>query len=202
MLIEDELSKFDAELAVLRGFSKILASVDLPDATDEDFFLAEAIIFRLYRIYERLIRISFLFYCTVDKTIAGNEVKSKLRCDDIDTAEAIIKAGNKFLDWGNPASTKKLADLVFDNGYPISELLSPVHSSLVDLQRFRNYVAHDSDEAASGFRSSRSQYVRLGDISPETVGQLSLYRKGARADNTLSFLIEKISALSTILRSL
>jgi hypothetical protein len=200
--IEDEIARFEVESALLGTFIIELAKVDPVDVTNEHHFMAEAVVFRLYRIYERLTRAAFLNYCVDSKTPSGADVRSKLRCNDWDTAEAILKSGNKFLDWGNVESTRRMANLVFMDGFPISDIVSPIASTLTDLQRFRNFVAHDSEEAATGFKRSRTQYVRVGDPPPETVGELSIYKKAIRAEITLSIVHTKVSGLGTIIKSL
>ncbi|MEY4953711.1 MAG: hypothetical protein RL299_2135 [Pseudomonadota bacterium] len=202
MLIEDEIAHFNEQSLLLSGFIDTLAAVTAADVDQSHLFLAEAAMFRLYRIYERLIRSAFLFHCSSSETINGAAVRSKLRCDDCETAESILKAGNKFLDWGNVVSVQKLASLVFENGFPIRDLLSPVHSDLIDLQRFRNFVAHDSSEAAEGFKTARTQYVKVGDVPPESVGTLALYRRNARSDIVLRIVHQKVVRLSAILSSL
>lgn len=202
MTLEAELNQFDNEFSLLNAFIEDLASVDIRAATREQLFLAEAIIFKLYRLYERLSRHAFLYFCVEATTLSGVAVSSKLKCADKATAESILKAGNKFLDWGNVDSTRKLANLVFDRGFPVAELLAPVASTLTDLQRFRNFVAHDSEEAAKAFRKSRTQYVRVGTEAPETVGELALYRRTARNDPVLKILHQKTGSLSVILRAL
>lgn len=202
MTLEAELDRFDSEFALLDTFIEDLARVDLGAATREQLFLAEAVIFKSYRLYERLSRHTFLYYCVQTTTLSGAEVNSKLKCTDSAIAESILKAGNKFLDWGNVDSTRKLANLVFDQGFPVVDLLSPVASTLTDLQRFRNFVAHDSEEAANAFRKSRTQYVRVGTEAPETVGELALYRRTARQDPVLKMLHQKTRNLSVIIRAL
>ena len=202
MLIEAEIAHFDEQSHLLSGFVDSLASVSTTDIDQTHLFMAEAVMFRLFRIYERLVRSSFLFHCVSSNTINGTSVSSKLNCDDWDTAESILKAGNKFLDWGNVVSIQKLAGLVFEDGFPIRELLSPVHSDLIDLQRFRNFVSHDSSDAAEGFKTARTQYVRVGDVPPETVGALALYRKNARSDIILKIIHRRVIRLSAILGTL
>jgi hypothetical protein len=202
LTLEAELDRFDSELVLLEAFIDDLARVDLGAATREQLFLAEAVIFKSYRLYERLSRHTFLNYCVETVTLSGAAVNSKLKCSDIATAESILKAGNKFLDWGSVDSTRKLANLVFDEGFPVVEFLSPVASILTDLQRFRNFVAHDSEEAATAFRKSRTQYVRVGTEAPETVGELALYRRTLRDDPVLRIIHCKIRNLSVIIRAL
>lgn len=202
MTIEEEIEHFNTHCDLLLTFVDQLATVDSAEQTEQHRFLAEAVTFRLYRVYERLVRSAFLHYCVVEETLQGAQVTSKLTCPDWETAEAILKSGNKFLDWGNVVSVKKIANLVFHEGFPIGDMLAPFHSDLIDLQRLRNFVAHDSSEAEDGFKRARTQYVRIGDAEPRTVGELALYRRNARSDVTLKIIHRKVSALSSMLSSL
>ncbi len=202
MTLDEEITLFDEQCALIADFISQLARLEPAQHSEQNLFLAEAVMFRLYRIYERLVRAAFLNFCVLNETLTGRAVVSKLKCSDFDTAENILKAGNKFLDWGNVVSVQKLSSLVFESGFPISDLLSPIHSDLIDLQRFRNFVAHDSREAEGAFKTARKRYVRVGDPEPESVGRLALYRKNPRADITLSVIYGKVSGLTGILRSL
>lgn len=202
MDIEAEIAFFDEKCGLLTPFIDQLSMLERDQIADEHLFLAEAVMFRLYRNYERFVRAAFLHHCVVTRTLSGADVSSKLRCEDWNTAESILKSANRFLDWGNPQTIQQLSNLVFANGFPISELVGPVYTTLVDLQRFRNFVAHDSQEAAGGYKKSRDQYVRPGDAKPETVGELALYRRGQRGEIVLRIVHGKVSPLSQILRAL
>jgi len=200
--VEKEMVSFNEQAQLLREIVVELSAFERSKIGQRELFLAEAVIFRLYRIYERLSRSAFLHFCVTDRTMLGAPVKSKLKCPNWDIAEDILKSGNRFLDWGNVISTQKMSGLIFEEGFPIKDMLSPIHSNLVDLQRFRNFVAHESTEAEAGFKKSRPQYIKIGDILPETVGRLALYRKSARSDNSLTILHQKVASLSGILAAL
>lgn len=198
MSIEHEITLFDKNSNFLRPKIRDLAGIDVQNATENDLFLAEAIAFRIYRSYERFARALFLHGCTSDKTPKGTPIVSKLRCENWDTAEEILKAGNRFLDWGNPASTMKLAGLIFENGFPMKEVISPIHSTLTDLQRVRNFIAHDSHEAMDGFRKVILNYVSTGSAEPDNAGKLLLSRKRRRESQAIRKIFKNVTALSTI----
>lgn len=198
MSIEDEFSRFNGDCSLLSKFISDLAKIPSDKITSADHFLAEAVTFRLYRAYERLIRAVFLDFCITSTTAQGRPVKSKLTCDDWDTAEEILKAGNKFLDWGNVQSVRKISNLVFEQGFPLVDVVGPIASTLIDLHRFRNFIAHSSKEAESGFKKAVPQYVTVGSDAPVSVGELAIYRRSARADITLRIVHDKVSALPTI----
>lgn len=194
----DELATFSTELVFLEGFKANVFALDYSDNSQLQTanFLAEAIIFRLYRAQERLIRAIFLETCVTHRSYTGREVKSRLSCPDWNTAEEIMKASAvKFLDWGNPQLTTQRAAVIFETGFPITDTISPLHSSLVDLQRIRNFIAHDSDEAKIGFRKAAINYLTSGAEDLSTAGQLLLAKRNARSKPVISILIEKISAL-------
>ncbi len=202
MSIESAIARFDEQGVLLGSFVNELALQDGHQVSEQHWFLAEAVCFRLYRIYESLIRQSFLYYCVHDRTMNGAPVKSKLVCPDMQTAEQILKSRNKFIEWGKIDETRAAANLIFENGFPIADLVSPIASRLKDLQRFRNFVAHDSDEAADGFKKARQQYIKVGDSAPDTVGKLCLYRKSPLSDISIKIIHRDVQKLSLILKSL
>ena len=198
MSIESEIALFDRNSDFLRPKIQDLAGKDVQNATENDLFLAEAIAFRIYRSYERFTRALFLHGCTSDKTPKGTPIVSKLQCESWEIAEDILKAGNRFLDWGNPNSTNNLAGLIFENGFPMKEVIGPIHSTLVDLQRIRNFIAHDSHEASIGFRKVILNYVSTGSAEPDSAGKLLLSRRHMRKSQAIRKIFNHIAELSTI----
>lgn len=198
MSVEQEIRLFDGNSSFLKPKIRDLASVDVQSATENDLFLAEAIAFRIYRSYERFARALFLHGCTSGKTPKGTPIVSKLQCENWETAEEILKAGNRFLDWGSPVATMKLAELIFENGFPMKEVIGPIHSTLIDLQRVRNFIAHDSREAVSGFKKVISNYVSTGSTDPDSAGELLLSRKNRRESQAIRKIFKPVAALSTI----
>ena len=202
MRIQDEIALYESHIEFLEGRIVELAKIDAEDATENHLFLAEAIAFRIYRGYERFSRALFLHCCTARETLAGAVINSKLQCEDWDTAEEILKAGNRFLDWGKPETTKRLSDLIFHKGFPINDVIGPIHSTLIDLQRVRNYIAHDSVEAQREFRKVTLNYIPTGSAEPERAGLLLLTRKRKREAQAIRKIFNKISALSSIFEKL
>ena len=201
MSIEEEIALFDENNKFLKPKIRSLGRIDVQDAVEDQLFLSEAIAFRIYRSYERLVRGLFLHGCTSGRTPSGKEIISKLQCEDWKTAEEILKAGNRFLDWG-PVSTKRLADLVFKDGFPMSEVIGPIHRTLIDLQRVRNFIAHDSSEAADGFKKVVHNYLSAGSATPDTAGILLLSRRGRRELQTIRKIFDRVAGLSVIYSAL
>ncbi len=200
MTLNKELKNFDASCAHLLERIDSVSKSENPSVDDE--FIAEAIAFRMFRNQERLIRNFFLDCCVKTRSPAKKPIKSKLRCKDWETAEEILKAGNKFLDWGNANSTRNLANLVFLNGYPINDLITIKQSFLIDLARIRNFVAHDSKEAHAGFSKSARNYLKTGEHVPSTAGKLLLHRRRPTEHIAIRRLFDEIAQLSGIVRAL
>lgn len=199
MGLRTELKEFDKSCDHLNGLVESLEELSSP--TEDDLFVAEAVAFKLFRIQERLVREYFLSCCVETRSISNKPIRSKLRCKDGHTAEEILKAGNRFLDWGNPALVRNLANQILDNGYPVADVLITKQSVIYDLQRIRNYIAHDSKEAANGFQKVIGNYVRKGDPDPESAGELLLYRRRPTEEITLGILISRIKEISQLARS-
>tara|TARA_R100001369_G_scaffold62499_1_gene89464 strand:- start:2087 stop:2362 length:276 start_codon:yes stop_codon:yes gene_type:complete len=85
---------------------------------------------------------------------------------------------------------------MFKDGFPISDIVLTKQNVLVDLQRIRNFVAHDSAEAQSSFSKASRNYLKTGDPEPVSAGELLLYRKRPAAKMTLQILFEHIAELS------
>lgn len=205
MTLSDELTAFSNEIAFLNAFKASVYRMDFadPQQWQTSKFLAEALLFRLYRSQERLVRAIFLDTCVSHKSFLGYDVGSRLSCSDWNIAEGILKAsGVKFLDWGNPQQTTSRASIIFDSGFPITDMIAPLHSTLVDLQRIRNFVAHDSDEAASQFRKAASNYLSVGASGLTSAGDLLLSRRRPRDPYALSQLINKVGKLDVAYKAL
>ncbi|UWQ59540.1 hypothetical protein K3722_05275 [Leisingera caerulea] len=200
MTLNREIKAFDKSCVHLEGRIDHISQIE-PSGEDEEF-MAEAIAFRLFRIQERLIRAFFLECCVKTQSLSKKRIHSKLRCKDWETAEEILKSGNRFLDWGNPTSTRNMASLIFKNGYPVNDLLLVKQSTITDLQKIRNFIAHDSNEAHSGFIKTSKNYLRTGDPTPLSAGALLLYRKRPVDKITLKVIFEKVSDISSMIKAI
>ena len=202
MRIEDELASFVQGINFLKPMIIELSAVDEDSASEKDKFVAEAVAFKLFRNYERLLRAVFLDACSRNTTLSGRQITSKLKCPDWETAEEILKSGNRFIDWGNIENTNRNASLIFDNGFPVSDFVGPVYSNLFDLQRVRNFIAHDSAEATRGLERIKSNYLPVGRDMPSTAGEFLISRRRASEAQIIRKFWNKVSALETIFAEL
>ena len=202
MIIADEIFRFDSDVAFLVGEFKKLDGVEIGVAKQEHILAAEALGFRLFRSTERLIRAIFLESCVFERTPAGKKIESKIKCADHILAENILKFGKNFMDWGRVDNIRELSNLVFDNGFPMIDVISPLNSTLVDLHRIRNFIAHDSSEAKSGFEKVIANYLVPSVTDPVTAGELLLSRRAPNKPKVASMIATKVSGLTSIYLSL
>lgn len=197
MTITTEIFHFDGSMVFLDSIYSTLLHCEAQSATNQELFLAEAIAFRIFRNFERITRAVFLESCITLVAPSGGRISSKLTCGDWKTAEEILKAGNRFLDWGNIENTRNLASLVFENGFPISDMFAPINSTLTSLQAIRNFIAHDSEEAERKFRRVVPNYLQPS-ANPETAAKLLLGRRSIRGPQTLRIIMDHVKTLTTI----
>lgn len=195
MQLEDEIESFDATCAHLKLRIRSVSSVETASIDTE--FIAEAICFRLFRVHERLLRSFFLHCCTQPVTLSGVQINSKLICPDTETAENILKGSGRFMEWGKSDEVKKISNLIFENGFPISDFILSNSQTMSDLHKIRNYIAHDSSEAKSKFVGVTRSYMRLEDAVPDQAGSFLLYRRRASESNVLTKLFGKVRQFSS-----
>lgn len=204
MTLSGEIDRFDVEVAFLEKYKRDVYRLDFNDEPQKRTaeFLAESLLFRLFRAQERLVRAIFLDTCTTLKTFGGKDVASRLKCETWDEAEELLKSNSKFLDWGNAQSTATRANLVFPTGYPVSDLLAPIHTRLVDLHRVRNFISHDSKEALSGFKKACRNYLAVGESDDISAGELLIYRKRPSDSYVFSKFLKDVGSLTAIYKGI
>lgn len=202
MQISSEIDQFDTDFNFIGSQLSTLGSVLAENASEESKFFAEALAFRMYRATERLIRTVFLDSCVSKVTISGSPINSKLVCPNHEIAENILKNGRNFMTWGDMTSIRSLSNLVLENGFPITEIINPMNATIIDLQRIRNFIAHDSVEAEKNFEKVISNYLNPSKNPPLTAGELLLSRRNPMENLVIKKIHEKISNLSATYRSL
>jgi hypothetical protein len=77
-----------------------------------------------------------------------------------------------------------------------------MNADIIDLQRIRNYIAHDSVEAESSFEKVIRNYLNPSINPPLTAGELLLSRRNPSEKRVIKKIHEKISNLSKTYKSL
>lgn len=198
MNLVDEILRFDTDLDFLGSQITALGPIEVNTANAKDIFVAEALAFRMFRATERFLRAVFLDSCVSNTTARGTPINSKLKCPSHEIAEEILKAGSRYLDWGNTKTVRELSQLVLENGFPVGEVLNPTNSILLDLQRIRNFIAHDSNEAAAGFEKVIANHLYPSPNLPKSAGLFLLSRRSAQDHQVIRALYSRIETLTSI----
>lgn len=121
-------------------------------------FLTEAIFFRAFRTYERIIRDIFLLYCLEKRPLSDTKVVSYLKPKNFLHAEELLKSSMRFLDWADPDNVIDRAETYLIEGFPIKLPLSTNRIDLHDFRKIRNHIAHDSNESLNGYKDELRKY--------------------------------------------
>lgn len=172
----ERLERFDIENQ--RNFSSNEKSI----SKTQLYFLTEAIFFRAYRSYEKVIRDIFLLYCLEKQPRTGGKVLSYLKPKGFLHSEELIKSSLRFLEWGNPDIVIKRAETYLSDGFPLKLPLSSQRQKLHDFRKIRNHIAHDSKESFDGYKSVLIKYFGTVPIVVPCPGDFLL--QADRSDST------------------
>ena len=184
------------ELEALRSEAISMLAGGTPDR-QKAIFMAEAIFFRLYREYERFVETVFIRFACGWPAPSSNPVRTVLRVDDIARVEDIVRGEREFVDWGKPDIILERANRYLEDGYPLAGVVPSFHSDLVNLNRIRNFIAHDSDSAAKGFAKVLSASLRTLPTSQIGAGEFLLMRGGRNNSYFLNYYSRRMIEFST-----
>jgi hypothetical protein len=129
--------------------------------------MTESIFFTAFRAYECFLGDIFQLYCLEKRPRSGMKVKSYLKPKDFDHAGKLLKSSMQFLDWTSPEIVIKRAETYLDKGFPIKLPYTTHRSTLLDLKRLRNQIAHDSRESINGYMQVlRSHFLMIPLVTP------------------------------------
>lgn len=137
-------------------------------------FLTEAIFFRAFRSYDKVIRDIFLLYCLERQPKSGEKVLSYLKPKGFLHTEALIKSSLRFLDWANPDIVIERAETYLAGGFPVKLPLSSHRQVLHDFRKIRNHIAHDSKESYDGYKSVIIKHFGTIPLSVPSPGEFLL----------------------------
>lgn len=179
MAVADIIADLDAGMNELQLALNNLAYADANriDGDVEKNVAAEGIFLRGFTIYERTLDRLFLAYCTGSKGLDGAQPTCRLANCDEAQALAIAKNGFRFLDWSSPKSVRERADLFFLDGEPFRTGVDPRATSLSEMEKIRNRIAHFSPEAELGYLSVQRALFGTERVFEMSPGQLLRTRR-------------------------
>ena len=147
----DRLLRLDAENQ--KQFSATVIPIGYKKLSKRQLhILTEAIFFSAFRAYENFLEDVFCLYCLEKTPLSGNLVKSFLKPKDFVHAGELIQSSMRFLDWTSPDEMIKRAELYLFDGFPVKNPYTLNKTTLTDLKRLRNHIAHNSKESLDGYK--------------------------------------------------
>lgn len=115
--------------------------------------MAETAFLNAYNAWESFLESCFEYYLLGGSAICGETPKALYSSNDVAQAHNLmIMLGNgRYFDYTAPDSVIKAAKLLFEEGYPIADVVKSSRQSLQDLKTMRNAAAHMSIEASRSF---------------------------------------------------
>ncbi|HDP77701.1 MAG TPA: hypothetical protein ENN47_05875 [Mesotoga infera] len=119
-------------------------------ASDGSFLFSEidrkqitaAAFLNMFVAWESFLEAALIAYMTGETSETGVSPIRYVFPPDKESARLMIVGANRYFDYSNPDSVKKIALLFFKNGVPFEPHISSIASELHDLKTMRNSAAH------------------------------------------------------------
>ncbi|UFK97248.1 hypothetical protein [Kaistella faecalis] len=112
-------------------------------------FICESAFLRIFIAWETFVENCFVDYLLNEPSILNNRPAKWVNPISKDHAQEIIIGNQRFMDWSNPETIRKISQIYFHQGYVFNTSLSAIHNDLMDLKTIRNSAAHMSSTTAS-----------------------------------------------------
>jgi hypothetical protein len=137
---------FSAEVALCSGLVLSAHGVDSQGdyirSLDERSVVSQGAYIRLFISWERFIESAFHYYLMGGANRSGQFFNRYALPRDEAHAAGILKGNNRFVDWSAPERVVELADLYFEAGGPIAQVIRSSTLELLDAKTIRNSAAH------------------------------------------------------------
>jgi hypothetical protein len=148
MTISNILSSYQTAIVDLNNFiSKVHSPATGQSSiwvTSDRVMMTESAFLRMFVIWEHFLEKSFIHYIMGNPSVSGKVFTRYANPKDDEHAGQIIVGLNRYMDWSNPESIRKLSKLFLDGGEPYETSLKSITPDLFDLKIIRNSVAHIS----------------------------------------------------------
>jgi hypothetical protein len=151
----------------------------------EQSFVVDAAFLRIFIAWESFLEDVFVGYLMGYPSSGGRVAKRCANPLSKGHAHELLIGTQKYVDWANPEIVRKLAQLFFDKGEPIGQLVASIQNDLFDLKIVRNAAAHLTsttgralDALATRKLGKHSQGVTVSDfllsIDASSVGSVTV----------------------------
>lgn len=112
-------------------------------------FICESSFLRIFIAWETFLENCFVDYLLNEPSILNNRPAKWANPINKEHAQEIIIGNQRFMDWSNPESVRKISQIFFHQGYIFNTTLSSINAQLMDLKAIRNSAAHMSSTTSS-----------------------------------------------------
>ncbi|MDY4591927.1 MAG: hypothetical protein SO434_00795 [Eubacteriales bacterium] len=145
-------------------------AISIDASKDKAFLLAKELIINnafmnVVTAWERFLERSAIAYSLSTPSVQGNCPKCYIGPIDEEHADELIKGAAQYLDWSNKEQVVNMAERVFQDGEPYKTIISGINSTLQNIKKLRNNIAHNSRKSNREFNN----LVRM-ELSPSEVG--------------------------------
>jgi len=167
-----------------------LAPADTEVGEIIDNALAEAIFLRGFTLYEACLDKLFFHYVTGGLTFSGRAAETYLNVPDEAAARKLVKGSLKFLSWSNPENIREVASTYLKNGWPIADMMATGSNDMIDAEKVRNRIAHDSTEARLKFAAVQRNIFGTERVFSMSAGQLLRVKHRTKRAINLKHLLD------------
>lgn len=107
-------------------------------------FICESAFLRIFISWETFLENSFVDYLLNEPSVLNNRPAKWANPINKEHAQEIITGNQRFMDWSNPETIRKISQIFFHQGYVFNTTLSAINNDLMDLKAIRNSAAHMS----------------------------------------------------------
>jgi len=147
--ILDIFSRLNSYAVVLNEQEKINANRSYKIPTNLREFISESAFLRIFISWEIFVGNCFVDYLLNESSILNNRPAKWATPINKEHANEIIMGNQRYMDWSNPETIRKISQIFFHQGYVFNTALGAIHQDLMDLKTIRNSAAHTSSTTSS-----------------------------------------------------
>lgn len=124
-------------------------------------FICESAFLRIFIAWETFVENCFIDYLLNEQSILNNRPAKWANPINKDHANQIIIGTQKYMDWSNPETVRKVSQIFFHLGYVFNTSLGAINNDLMDMKTIRNSAAHLSSTTSSKLDGLSSRILTI-----------------------------------------
>lgn len=127
---------------------------------NEREFITDSAYIKIFIAWETFLENGFIQYMLGEPSILGNAITRYVQPLNEKHANSLLIGTQRYVDWSNPDTVKKLSILHFASGNPFDTFISSMMSDLFDLKKIRNAAVHLSSTTRQQLDSIGTRKLR------------------------------------------